>query len=289
MGAPNEKVTEIYHKANGETLYITDGLSKPEKNYLRKVEQAAADPTVDEIEVAALVWNTDNPYLQIHPDTGAAIADRAAYDSVVFQIMLDLIDQKRINLGTLDPEAAAARYTLTVKEAADKLGIHAATVRKAIDAKRLAAWKRGGTYMLDPASVASYKISNRGARADVQFSQQAHLGLIPGALAIREGTDGDYFLRVRGHIKSEERQVGDDITQYLITRPWERVAVQTGKKSANSYRLFILEPAPPETEPDQGLTFAGFYVRGAFKVVEKINNSKEALAAWKAYDPPAPY
>jgi hypothetical protein len=41
----------------------------------------------------------------------------AAFDSPVFRVLLDLLDQKQVRLGSLDLEKAAARYTLSVAEA----------------------------------------------------------------------------------------------------------------------------------------------------------------------------
>lgn len=294
MKASNEEATDLWVKVNGETVELA-GITRAEQKFLSRVRAAAQDPAIDETEIDSLVWGVENPVLTIHPETGSPVVDREAFARPAFQVMLDLVDQKRVLLGSLDPAAAAARYTMRVREAADKLGIHTATVRHAIKSKRLAAWKKGATYYLDPASVDSYKVSTRGARAETQFSQGPRVAVQfssgertdrpPGAIWYREGTVGDFFLRIKGALLSDTRgtKPTDPIKAGMVPPPWKRLAVQTGKKGENKYRFFILEPEIQQGGRDKVLSFAGFHVRGDFRVVEKVNNPREALEKWKAF------
>lgn len=61
---------------------------------------------------------------------------------------------------------------------------------------------------------------------------------------------------------------------------FERIAViTTGPQSA---RLFILEPVPGAEEE---LAFGPFWVRGAFRVAETVNNHARAARLWKDFRP----
>jgi hypothetical protein len=66
---------------------------------------------------------------------------------------------------------------------------------------------------------------------------------------------------------------------------WKRVGVITGVKGAegapDSYRFFVLELDPGAGE--QTIELQGFYVRGPFRVVEKVNNARRAREAWEAF------
>lgn len=71
---------------------------------------------------------------------------------------------------------------------------------------------------------------------------------------------------------------------------WRRVAVRTGRAGATpddawTYRLFVLEL--DEGAQEQRIEFHGFYVRGKFRIVQKENNARRALDAWKAFVPEA--
>ena len=71
---------------------------------------------------------------------------------------------------------------------------------------------------------------------------------------------------------------------------WRRVAVRTGRAGANrddpwTYRFFVLEL--DEKAPEQRIDFHGFYVRGQFRIVQKENNARRALEAWRAFEPEA--
>jgi hypothetical protein len=58
---------------------------------------------------------------------------------------------------------------------------------------------------------------------------------------------------------------------------WRRVGVIAGTK--DRARFFVLEPADAEDE----LTFESFFVRGKFRVVEKVNNTQRARDAYRPF------
>jgi hypothetical protein len=51
--------------------------------------------------------------------------------------------------------------------------------------------------------------------------------------------------------------------------------------SAGKARFVVLTPADHEEQ----IAFGNFYVRGAFQVEQKINNTKAAKRAWQEFTP----
>lgn len=293
---PNE---QQYETISGEVLRFP----RPVQAVADFLEQIWLDSQLSDVtadDLTQKVWSPDNPLMKKGPRPGQAHATLETYKHPVFRVMLDIIDRKRVATGSLDLSAARARYTFTVDQAAEQLAIDAATVRRAIREGRLAAWKDRSTYWLDPSAVENYRVSTRGRRAEVQISQggrgvpvdpdlirRADLRFVPGSLAVREGTEGNYSLRVKGAVKNppEGQNERDQVRSYLIAPPWREIAVIRTKKAENDHRLFILRPREPEADGmDTGLTFAGFHVRGHFEIVETVNNSREVLERWKSYD-----
>lgn len=58
---------------------------------------------------------------------------------------------------------------------------------------------------------------------------------------------------------------------------WRRIGVIASTK--DKARFFIIEPADTPEE----ILFEDFYVRGKFKVVEKVNHTQDARDAWRAF------
>ena len=58
----------------------------------------------------------------------------------------------------------------------------------------------------------------------------------------------------------------------------------TGRRSEDRKlgRLLVIEPAPDD-EPTE-YEFHGFYVRGRFRIVDKINQHSDAHHAWQAFE-----
>lgn len=66
---------------------------------------------------------------------------------------------------------------------------------------------------------------------------------------------------------------------------FRRAAIyMTGRRSEGRKlgRLLVIEPAP-EDEPSE-YEFHGFYVRGRFRIVDKINQHSDAHHAWQAFE-----
>lgn len=243
--------------------------------FLARVRAAAEDPRVSEHELVELIYGRENPLLDqtIFPGRGAVT--REAFANPLYHVMLDLLDAKRISVGTLDPVRAAGRYTMTVSEAAAELGVSPSAVRQAIERGQLASWKKGPRlHLLDPHSVATYRdhVQRRGPRPEP-------------ALRVRKGSRPGASLRVKAaelEVTGEEKLEGGKAFDAIVPR-FERVAIAyTGKRSNGSKfnHLLVLEPSD---ERDRIEPLDGFFVEGRFRVVEKITDPEEASRRFRAF------
>ncbi|WP_437596500.1 helix-turn-helix domain-containing protein [Sorangium sp. So ce590] len=243
--------------------------------FLCRVLAAARDPSVSEAELTELVLGPENPLLDRTAVAGRSIATAEVYRDPAFHVMLDCLARKR-----LPPESAVAtprtRYTMTVPEAAQQLGISESAVRQAIYAGRLRASKEGGTYYLDPHAVAGYRVSKRGPRRQDQDAK----GPPGGTLDARIGSGPDASFRVkhsRDDFELTEKR-GPEWTG-RIPAGWRRIAVLGTSKDRSRY--WEIEPA----EGESVLHFEGFYVRGGFRIVETVSSTQRAVAAFKGFQP----
>lgn len=231
--------------------------------FLARAQQAAGDPNVSEDALTLLIYGPENPLLDHALLPGRSMVTAETLKHPLYPVLLDLLGRKRVALGTLDVDAAAARYTLPVTEAAERLGIHPSAVRQAITARRLPAWKKGGQYFLDPASVASFQVARRGPPPRIQV----RCGKADG-VAFRVKYPGDLE-----HFRSPVPGVSEG-----QLASWKRIGVIFTNK-ANKSQYFVLEPGGEDNEVKHG----SFYVRGRFAVTEKVHNSQKAVEAWDAF------
>jgi hypothetical protein len=109
--------------------------------------------------------------------------------------------------------------------------------------------------------------------------------VVPGALRCRAGSAPGVSFRVKAPERVELGGGAEGSSEELGILRWKRVGVISGAVRANgapkSFRFWVLEPGPTESE----IELAGFYVRGPFKVVERINNDRRAREAWAAFRP----
>lgn len=96
------------------------------------------------------------------------------------------------------------------------------------------------------------------------------IGKTPGA-SMRAKFAGDY---------QDVRREGDDVLEATVSA-FRRAAVLTTTTGAGkqSVRLFVIEPADEEAE----LLLGELFVRGRFRVVEKVNNARRAEEAWRGF------
>jgi hypothetical protein len=152
-----------YHLLSGETISYPAPPAQVAE-FLAQVHVAAGDPAVDVNQMIELIYGPENPILDTTFVPGRPMVTKAVFDNPVYRVLTDLLGRKRVQLGHLDMAAARASYTVSVRDAARRLGITPAAVRAAITARRMSAMLENGQWWIHPNSVASYKVSNRGPK-----------------------------------------------------------------------------------------------------------------------------
>lgn len=266
MNAKKTAPMERYTTIAGEVLEYP----RPEGELARffaRVVDAAHDPRVSEGQMVELIYGSENPMLDQTIFEGRGAVTREVFDDPLYHVMLDLLDQKRVAMGTLDPERAAGRYTMTAAEAAEELDMTPGAVRQAIAAKRLDAWKKGGRYLLDPHSVATYRdhVVRRGPKP--RPALEARIGNVPGA-----------SMKLKANGKEEVGRAGKRVVDVVVPR-FERAAVAFSGEGHN--RTLIIESADEDGEIEYG----PFWVRGRFRVVEEESRPRAAATLYKAIEP----
>jgi hypothetical protein len=259
----------IHETLSGHEIRYDDPTPEVEA-FLRRAVELAADPKVPERDLVEAVYSRENPILDhtLFPGRGAVTPD--VFANPLYHVLLDLLFRKEVQQRKVDVEAIAARYTLTVDEAAARVGVHPTSITKAISERRVGSWYRDGRYWLDPNGLASLQRAPRRGPAPRDVAP----------LEYRVGQGGGAQLRLKYSERGEPTEPPskrEPVTGEL--RRWRRVAVLHGR--AGKLRLFVLEPAPEAGE----LVVGDFYVRGSFKTVEKVNNAKRAEEAWEAFQP----
>jgi excisionase family DNA binding protein len=252
---------ERYTTIAGETIeYETP--SHDIAAFLARLFDAAHDPSVTESAMVELIYGSGNPVLRQDIIPGRGVVTKEVFQNPLYQVMTDLLGVKRIQLGTLDPEAARDEYTITVTEAAERLGVHPSAVRQAIAAGRLDAVKRGHQHLIRPHALESFKVARKKS--------------IPRtALRARVGNDeqGSFRFRVAGGELEETGRKGRRIDG--VVRSWTKAWVISGGASSN-YRFFELTPSDEENE----VAWGPFFVKGRFSVA-KENNARRAHEKWR--------
>jgi excisionase family DNA binding protein len=258
--------TRLHTTVNGHRIEYTP--SPKVAAFLDRLADLADDPNVSEQEMIGLAFSRENPILDhtIFPTRGAVT--KATLDDPAYAVQADLLFRKRLQVDGMSEEKVAARYTMTVAEAAAELGVHESAIRQAIGAKRLASWVKDGKHFLDPKAVRALELGTRGPRA----------ALVGGPLEIVMGHTADARLKVKAFepIAPLGRVEGNVVRGRLKT--WKRVVVMTVSESGK--RAFVLDPGTEDNE----ITFGPFSVRGRFVVKEKANSAKAAEQVWAAYE-----
>lgn len=237
-----------------------------------------ADPAATSDDMILAIYSPANPIMNktVIPGRGAVTAEVLA--NPAYRVMTDLLFRK----GCSDEDVAelAARHTMTPAEFAQRLGVHVSAVRQAIEADRLGAWRKGGRWFIDPQSLTTFGKEKgwRGPAPAREAGEAPRASTVP--LEAHAGTIGDLTLHVRhagveAHAKGPR---GQKVAELMIG-PWRRVGVLT--RRGDAARFFVLEPADDEDE----IRLGELFVRGRFQVVEKVNATKKAEEAWKAFEP----
>ena len=232
--------------------------------FLDRVVALANDPRISEDEMIELVYSKENPLLDktMFADRGAVT--REVFDNPAYHVMLDWLGRKRQQEGRLDMKQVYAAATMSVTEAARKLGISTSAVRQAIYADRLAAVKKGRNYVLDPRDVENYHVGSHGpARTP--------------ALKVRVGKDGNksLLLKAPGYLETSK----DGAISTGEVQSFRTAAIKLGKDGHQV--MLIIEPDDEERVRKLGK----LYVRGKFRVVEEIEGDGNAANRFRFFFP----
>lgn len=274
--------TKSYRTVNGQTLEYE--ATPKVAAFIRRLEEGVENPKVTEQQLIGIAYSSENPILDHTMFPGRGAVTKAVLDDPAYHVMTDLLFRKQVAEQDLDVDKLAAKYSLTVGQAAAELGIHESAVRQAIAAKRLASWVKDGKHYLDPRSLKSIEFGTRGPKkgswseiaktmAKREQRVQAALALLPDPLDVVMGHEKGASLKIKPSLPEAERIAGNRLRGTLPK--WKRVVVMT-TGDGGSRRAFVLEPGPEENE----LTHGPFSVKGRFVVRDTINSSKRAGEVW---------
>ena len=234
--------------------------------FLASVRAAADDHEATENELITLIYSADNPLLSPGLVPGQGVVTKETLAHPVYRVLQDLLLRKHVIEHGVDVEAMAARHTIGASEAAERLGVHVSAVRQAIEAQRLASWVKGGRHFIAPAALAAFELAKRGPKPRGR------------ALRFRAGNAPGQSFRVKAPSSEVLEKKGKTVTAEV--GEWQRIAVLSG--SEGSYRFFEIEPVASGSER---IAAGPFFVEGPFRIVRKVNNSREANREWKAFEP----
>jgi excisionase family DNA binding protein len=237
------------------------------ERFLAEVAKRVENPKLKENDIIAFAYGPENPILFQEPNGGRSLVTRNVLDSPAYHVLGDLLFRKRIAQFGKTPEDFAESHTLTVNEAADRLGLTPDAVRKKIREHKLSAWKKGDEYFLDPKLL---ELVQKGAE---RGPANPSLGLHCAA-----GKADKAFL----FVKAPGREpIGAKGNELVTIRKWRKVGVYTGGDGRS--RFIELENDPQAREKPEHIGFREWSVDGPFRVVRKVNNAAEARKAWEAF------
>lgn len=238
--------------------------------FLTRAKEAAEDPAVSEAELITLIYGPDNPILEQGRFPGRGAVTKEVLANPIYHVLQDLLQHKRITLGHVSAEQLLSSFSLTVSEAAKKLGISQAAIRKAIAANHLSATKRPNGYLIDPRSVDSYRsrVTKRGL--DKGPDLRARVGSAPGT-SVR--------LKVEGEKVVDRSKDGAARFVDLEAAEFHEAALACSDEEQS---LFLrVAPAVRKSRFD----FGPFWLEGKFKIVEREEEPKKAVRRFREFSP----
>lgn len=271
---------ERYTSTTGEVIeYPTP--SPETAAFLRRAIAAANDPSVTEGELLELLYGRENPILAqgIFPGRGAVT--KAVLADPLYAVIVDLQQQKAVLAGSFVAERDAKPYTLTVAEAAERIGISPDAVRKAIRAARLSALRVDGEYRIAPNDADVYRdhVVPRGSAEPRPTVTQAIVEVTAGApaLVVRCGSAPGRSLRIKADTRVQTTGKKGGVVDAIVQSFAEAIVATSG---ATTNHAFILQASRDTTRIEWG----PFFVEGRFKVVDTIRDAKLASETFKRFD-----
>lgn len=247
--------------------------------FLAKLREMLGDARTTEQEMTGFAYGRDNPILDHTLFPGRGAVTKEVLDDPVYHVITDLLARKNVAERGADIEKIARGYTMTVAEAAAQLGITEQAVRKAIASRRLPSWVKDGQHFLHPKTVAAFEIAPRGFKRETEGSEaeRARARRADHTLAICIGHTEGKKLSIRAPTELTLERVEGNVQQGEVPNGWQTVGVLSGGDGKD--RFWLLEPASSPNE----IVWGPFFVRGRFRVAEKVNNAEKARATWKDF------
>lgn len=255
-----------YQTVSGHVIDLSP--SSEVRAHLDELQRMASDPGVPEATFIATAYGPTSPIMDPNVMPGVGMVTAAVMAKPEYAVVRDLYYRKSLASRGIPLESVERQYTLTPADAAERLGIHVSAVRQAIASGRLPSWIKDGRHYLHPDTVRAFAPERRGP------APEGH------AVHVIFGSDGEHVLKLKADAPLLHRaRVAPHIEAADVDAGWKRIAVLTVDKHHDKERLFILAPA--STEDHVGLRT--LRVSGRFRIVEKINNAREARRVWKEF------
>lgn len=293
--------TKSYRTVNGQTLEYE--ATPKVAAFLRRLEEGVDNPKVGEQELVGLAYSSENPFLEHTMFPGRGAVTKEVLANPAYHVMTDLLFRKRMAERKFDVSKLAAKYTVSIPEAAEQLNINENAVRKAIASGRLPSWvKEDGRQYIDPKSLETIEVGTRGPKkGSYKAPEQGSEPREPGeerTIKLRDERLEDAVAHTNGEVEAEpldvimgqEKDAGlkvsveaEDVERIAgnrkhgCIRQWRRVAVMT-KGIGGTRRVYVLIPGRKEN----AITIGPFAVRGRFDIESRVTSPTRIDAAWKA-------
>lgn len=257
--------TKQHQLLSGETITV-ELRTADEAQFFARLQFEADNETTTEAALVDVMYGPDNPILTHGVLEGRGLVTREVFARPLYHAMLDLLDRKRLQVGGMDADAVEGRASLTVREAAERLGISDNAVRQALAARRLSGTKIGGQWRLDASAVESYKPSRRGLSSPVEV--------------VLGNTEGMSFRVKHPGQLEDKRKVGKRMFRGQIAAGWKRFGIII--TAGDLCHFFEFEPGPRQVSTTYGGPFS---LRGRYEVVRDVKGQLAATDAFAAFEP----
>ncbi len=266
-----------YQLLSGEKIQYPEPNGQVAK-FLERVRGASENHAVSIYQMIDLVYGLDNPILDKNLIPGRAMVTQVVFENPLYRVMSDYVGRKRIQLGLVDIEAVKACHTVSVQEAAEKLGITPVAVRQAIKSRRLDGMLINGQWWLRQEGINAYRVSNRGPkRKELQRELSSSSGEDDSAVLVRVGAAGGLSLsvRVNGGEVLKEGSGGWG----KLSSGWESALVRLATKAG----IRVIEIKPALGQEIETIEHGKMFVRGQFEIVKRHNSTEKANELWKSF------
>jgi hypothetical protein len=157
---PHQKIVEHVELCGRAIRYPEP--DRQTRAFMKRAATLAADPhTAPEI-VRAVIFGPDNPIMARHPTLSGGYPDARTLRNPLYWVCVDLVLRAEMRANGIPLDGAGRPFTMSIPEAARKLGRYEHAIHNAIENRTLHAWVHEGRSYLLPAEVAAYNVPRRG-------------------------------------------------------------------------------------------------------------------------------